>query len=100
VRQLKGLEDIIPYTSVHWHMGEKGWRFATAEDKDAPGMHVVPDPVEGHEKYQFLRDLYLDLRCQRCMMSSKARLSAMRAARSFECFTLRFVPAIFIALKN
>jgi len=24
VRKLKGLEDIIPYTSVHWHMGEKG----------------------------------------------------------------------------
>ena len=24
VRQLKGLEDIIPYTSVHWHMLEKG----------------------------------------------------------------------------
>lgn len=25
VRQLKGLEEIIPYTSVHWHMLEKGW---------------------------------------------------------------------------
>jgi glutathionyl-hydroquinone reductase len=24
VRQLKGLEDIIGFTSVHWHMGEKG----------------------------------------------------------------------------
>ena len=24
VRKLKGLEDIIPYTCVHWHMGEKG----------------------------------------------------------------------------
>jgi glutathionyl-hydroquinone reductase len=24
VRKLKGLEDIIPYTSVHWHLGEKG----------------------------------------------------------------------------
>ena len=23
-RKLKGLEDIIPYTSVHWHMLEKG----------------------------------------------------------------------------
>lgn len=23
-RKLKGLEDIIPVTSVHWHMGEKG----------------------------------------------------------------------------
>ena len=24
VRRLKGLEDIIPYTSVHWEMLEKG----------------------------------------------------------------------------
>lgn len=24
VRKLKGLEDIIPYTSVHWHLGDKG----------------------------------------------------------------------------
>lgn len=24
VRKLKGLEEIIPFTSVHWHMGEKG----------------------------------------------------------------------------
>lgn len=23
-RQLKGMEEIIPYTSVHWHMLEKG----------------------------------------------------------------------------
>ncbi|TAQ87535.1 hypothetical protein B7494_g4140 [Chlorociboria aeruginascens] len=58
VRQLKGLEDIIPYTSVHWHMQAKGWRFATPEDKDAPGENVVPDPVEGHEKFTHLRDIY------------------------------------------
>jgi glutathionyl-hydroquinone reductase len=24
VRKLKGLEEIIPFTSVHWHMAEKG----------------------------------------------------------------------------
>jgi glutathionyl-hydroquinone reductase len=24
VRTLKGLEDIVGFTSVHWHMGEKG----------------------------------------------------------------------------
>lgn len=24
VRELKGLQDFLPYTSVHWHMGEKG----------------------------------------------------------------------------
>ncbi|OQU94430.1 Glutathione S-transferase, domain-containing protein [Cladophialophora immunda] len=33
VRKLKGLEEIIPFTSVHWHMAEKGWRFATADEQ-------------------------------------------------------------------
>ncbi|KAG9238512.1 putative glutathione S-transferase omega-like 2 [Amylocarpus encephaloides] len=61
VRQLKGLEDIIPYTSVHWHMQEKGWRFATPEDKDTPGVEVTADPVEGHEKYTHLRDIYFQV---------------------------------------
>ena len=28
VRKLKGLEEIIPFTSVHWHMQEKGSRVA------------------------------------------------------------------------
>lgn len=57
-RKLKGLEDFISFSSVHWHMGEKGWRFPTAEDTDAEGENVVPDPVSGHEKYTHLRDLY------------------------------------------
>jgi putative glutathione S-transferase len=61
VRQLKGLEDIIPYTSVHWHMQEKGWRFATSGDKDAPGDQVTADPVKGHEKFTHLRDIYFDV---------------------------------------
>ena len=39
-------------------MGEKGWRFATPEDDDAPGAEVKPDPVPGHEKYTHLRDIY------------------------------------------
>lgn len=39
-------------------MGDKGWRFATKEDTDAPGEEVHPDPVEGHEGYTHLRDLY------------------------------------------
>jgi len=55
VRQLKGLQDIIPYTSVHWDMGAKGWRFATPEDNDAPGANVTADPVNGHK---LLRDVY------------------------------------------
>jgi putative glutathione S-transferase len=58
VRRLKGLEEIIPFTSVHWHMEERGWRFATPEDKDAPGENVEKDPVKGHEKFTHLRDVY------------------------------------------
>ncbi|KAB5572416.1 glutathione S-transferase [Coniochaeta sp. 2T2.1] len=57
-RKLKGLEDIISYSSVHWHMGEKGWRFATKEDTDAEGEEVIADPVPGHESYTHLRQLY------------------------------------------
>ncbi|KAH8912184.1 hypothetical protein BR93DRAFT_933238 [Coniochaeta sp. PMI_546] len=57
-RKLKGLEDIISFSSVHWHMGEKGWRFATPEDTDAAGENVVPDPVQGHESFTHLRNLY------------------------------------------
>lgn len=31
VRKLKGLEDFISFSSVHWHMGEKGkFRFPSA----------------------------------------------------------------------
>ena len=31
-RKLKGLEDIISVSVVHWHMQEKGWRFARADE--------------------------------------------------------------------
>jgi putative glutathione S-transferase len=37
-RALKGLEETIPVSVVHWHMGEKGWTFE-------PGPGVVPDPI-------------------------------------------------------
>ncbi|KAK5117403.1 hypothetical protein LTR62_006021 [Meristemomyces frigidus] len=57
VRKLKGLEDIIPFTSVHWHMGDKGWRFAT-KDENEPGANTVPDPI--HPKYTHLRDIYFE----------------------------------------
>ncbi|APA12813.1 hypothetical protein sscle_10g075830 [Sclerotinia sclerotiorum 1980 UF-70] len=60
VRKLKGLEDIIPYTSVHWHMQEKGWRFATAED-DVPGDNVTTSPVEAHKGFTHLRDIYFQV---------------------------------------
>lgn len=76
VRKLKGLEDIIPYTSVHWEMLEKGacrsnlplralsdnlfegWRFATAEEK-VPGANCTPDPI--HKNFTHLRDIYFDV---------------------------------------
>ncbi|KAI4125818.1 MAG: hypothetical protein LQ338_004059 [Usnochroma carphineum] len=55
VRKLKGLEDIIPYTSVHWEMLEKGWRFAKPDEKVA-GDNVTPDPI--HKDVNYLRDIY------------------------------------------
>lgn len=76
VRKLKGLEDIIPYTSVHWEMLEKGgyspttaevtndcwpskgWRFATPEEK-IPGENVTSDPI--HKNFTHLRDIYFDV---------------------------------------
>lgn len=61
VRKLKGLDEIIPYTCVHWHMGDKGWRFATPDDQDAPGANVRPDPVAGHENFTHLRDIYFSV---------------------------------------
>lgn len=56
VRKLKGLEDAITYNSVHWHMGEKGWRFATPDEK-LPG-ETTPDPL--HKDYTHLRDIYFE----------------------------------------
>ncbi|KAH9881906.1 hypothetical protein J1614_001077 [Plenodomus biglobosus] len=61
VRALKGLQDIIPYTSVHWHMGEKGWRFATAaevRDHTAPPGNTTPDPH--HDGFSHIRDIYFE----------------------------------------
>lgn len=39
-RALKGLEDLIPVSVVHWYMGEQGWTFNEGES-------IVPDPNEG-----------------------------------------------------
>ncbi|KAI1090161.1 glutathione S-transferase [Rostrohypoxylon terebratum] len=61
VRKLKGLEDFISFSSVHWHMGEKGWCFPTPEDTDAAGENVIPDPVPGHEKYTHIREVYFSV---------------------------------------
>jgi putative glutathione S-transferase len=42
-RKLKGLEEIIPVSVVHWHMGAEGWAF-----ERGPG--TLPDSVNGAEK--------------------------------------------------
>lgn len=47
-RKLKRLEDIVPLSVTHWHMGQNGWTFEPAEG-------VVPDDVNGAA---FLRDIY------------------------------------------
>ncbi|KAH6635588.1 glutathione S-transferase [Chaetomium sp. MPI-SDFR-AT-0129] len=60
-RKLKGLEDVISFSAVHWHMSPKGWRFPTAEDTDAAGENVIPDPLEGHESFTHLRDVYFQV---------------------------------------
>ncbi|KAE8140658.1 glutathione S-transferase [Aspergillus pseudotamarii] len=54
-RKLKGLEDFISFTSVHWHLGDKGWRFVTSDEK-LPGENTTPDPL--HSDVTHLRDIY------------------------------------------
>ena len=58
VRRLKGLEDFIPVTAVHWEMLEKGWRFVTKDEK-VPGEDVTPDPL--HQGFTHLRDIYFQV---------------------------------------
>lgn len=41
-RALKGLEDMISVSTVHWYMADKGWTFQS-------GDGVVPDTVNGAE---------------------------------------------------
>ncbi|KAJ4296852.1 S-glutathionyl-(chloro)hydroquinone reductase [Kalmusia sp. IMI 367209] len=57
VRKLKGLEDFVGITSVHWHMGEKGWRFATP-DEQVSGDLTTPDPL--HKDFTHIRDIYFE----------------------------------------
>ena len=47
-RELKGLQNIIPISVVHWHMAENGWTFENGEG-------VVQDTVYGVEN---LHQLY------------------------------------------
>ncbi|ORY64879.1 glutathione S-transferase [Pseudomassariella vexata] len=61
VRKLKGLEEYISFSVVHWHMGEKGWRFPNPQDTDAEGENVIPDPIPGHKSFTHLRDVYFSV---------------------------------------
>ncbi|MCJ1247717.1 S-glutathionyl-(chloro)hydroquinone reductase [Trapelia coarctata] len=61
-RKLKGLESIIDFTTVHEHMGEKGWRFVNPSDpneKIIEAENVRPDPV--HPQFTHLRDIYFSV---------------------------------------
>ena len=49
LRALKGLEEAIPVSVVHWRMREHGWTFE-------PGPGVVADPIFGA---QYLYEVYL-----------------------------------------
>jgi glutathionyl-hydroquinone reductase len=49
MRRLKGLEDLVSFSVVHWYMRERGWTFA-------PGPCVTGDPVNGA---QALYEVYL-----------------------------------------
>lgn len=42
-RALKGLEDMIPVSVVHWHMAEQGWTFTSDEDG------IVGDRLQGKD---------------------------------------------------
>ena len=47
-RALKGLEDMIPISVVHWFMGEDGWTFASGDGSTS-------DPINNAE---FLHQVY------------------------------------------
>jgi len=51
-RRLKGLEDMISLSVVHWLLGPRGWTF-----DEAPG--VIPDPIFGAKE---LREFYAKAR--------------------------------------
>jgi putative glutathione S-transferase len=55
MRKLKGLEEMIGLSVVHWRMLERGWTF-----EEAPG--VIPDPIHGarylHQVYTAAEPTY------------------------------------------
>ena len=72
VRKLKGLQEFIPVTVVHWEMLEKGWRFIKPEEaergevsgvagKEVEQQNVSWKPCEGHESFGHLREIYFSV---------------------------------------
>ncbi len=49
-RRLKGLEEVVPVSVVHWHMGRNGWEFGD-------GTHCTGDRLAGRK---FLHQVYTD----------------------------------------
>lgn len=44
-----------------WADCPTGWRFVTkGEQESVPGDNVVPDPIQGHENFTHLRDVYFE----------------------------------------
>ncbi|KAK2010873.1 glutathione S-transferase [Colletotrichum eremochloae] len=59
VRKLKGLEDVISFSVVHWHLNlETGWRFPTSLEAEVDSENMVPDPL--HEDFTLLRQIYFE----------------------------------------
>lgn len=44
---------------MHWHLAEGGWRFPTEEEKE-PEKNVIPSPLEGHESFTRLKEIYFE----------------------------------------
>ncbi|GJC79039.1 glutathione S-transferase omega-like 2 [Colletotrichum liriopes] len=58
-RKMKGLEDIISFSVVHWHLDfATGWRFPTSSEAEVDGENVVPDPL--HDDFTLLRQIYFE----------------------------------------
>lgn len=56
MRALKGLQSIIPVTSVHYHLSlTTSWRFVRPSET-LPGADCTPDPL--HPEFKNLSELY------------------------------------------
>jgi len=56
-RSLKGLEEFVGVTTVHWHLGEHGWRFVRSGET-LDGIYAGKDPH--HSDFTHLRQVYYE----------------------------------------